>query len=261
MDEAIGLFEDPTHDLASLGILELGVTAEADRADVARARRRAAEEADARRVGLERLAMVRRALRHAIDEGGAGRLIEAELAMAEAEGTRLERMPAPDLWDDAARRRETLGQPWETAYARFRQAEAVLALGADRQLALRSLRGAFGIATTLGARPLLDQVERLARRGRIALVPVPPRRNVREGTTEEGVLVALTVRECETLSLVAGGHTNREIGEQLFISEKTASVHISNAMDKLGALSRYEAAAIATRIGILDVPLDGRAPS
>lgn len=69
--------------------------------------------------------------------------------------------------------------------------------------------------------------------------------------TADGVLVALTAREWEVLSLVAAGHTNREIGERLFISEKTASVHVTNAMDKLGALSRYEAAASATRLGLL----------
>jgi DNA-binding CsgD family transcriptional regulator len=67
------------------------------------------------------------------------------------------------------------------------------------------------------------------------------------------VVVALTTREWEVLSLVATGHTNREIGADLFISEKTASVHITNAMDKLGALSRYDAAGIASRLGLLDV--------
>ena len=72
-------------------------------------------------------------------------------------------------------------------------------------------------------------------------------------------MVELTARERDVLALVAAGHTNREIGDALFISNKTASVHISNAMDKLGALSRYEAAAIATRIGLLDTPSDGRA--
>jgi DNA-binding NarL/FixJ family response regulator len=50
---------------------------------------------------------------------------------------------------------------------------------------------------------------------------------------------------------VAEGHTNREIGDRLFISEKTVSVHVSNAMAKLGALSRYEAAAAAERLGLL----------
>ena len=50
---------------------------------------------------------------------------------------------------------------------------------------------------------------------------------------------------------MAEGHTNREIGDRLFISEKTVSVHVSNAMTKLGALSRYEAAAAAERQGLL----------
>jgi DNA-binding NarL/FixJ family response regulator len=54
------------------------------------------------------------------------------------------------------------------------------------------------------------------------------------------------------MTLVAAGHTNREIGHRLFISEKTASVHVTHVMDKLGALSRYEAAAAATRLGLLD---------
>ena len=61
----------------------------------------------------------------------------------------------------------------------------------------------------------------------------------------------LTTREVAVLRLVAAGHTNREIGTRLFISEKTASVHVSNAMNKLGALSRYEAAAAAERLGLL----------
>jgi len=53
------------------------------------------------------------------------------------------------------------------------------------------------------------------------------------------------------MRLVAQGHTNREIGTQLFISEKTVSVHVSNAMAKLGSLSRYEAAGSAERLGLL----------
>ena len=61
----------------------------------------------------------------------------------------------------------------------------------------------------------------------------------------------LTGRERDVLGLVAEGHTNREIGDRLFISEKTVSVHVSNAMAKLGALSRYEAAATAERQGLL----------
>jgi DNA-binding CsgD family transcriptional regulator len=62
----------------------------------------------------------------------------------------------------------------------------------------------------------------------------------------------LTLRERDVLRLVAGGHTNREIGDRLFISEKTVSVHVSNGMRKLDALSRYEAAAAARGRGYLD---------
>ena len=60
----------------------------------------------------------------------------------------------------------------------------------------------------------------------------------------------LTEREAEVLRLVAGGWTNRQIGEALFISTKTASVHVSNILGKLGVDSRVEAAAIAFRLGL-----------
>jgi DNA-binding NarL/FixJ family response regulator len=63
---------------------------------------------------------------------------------------------------------------------------------------------------------------------------------------------ALTPREREVLGLVAAGRTNRQIGEELFISQKTASVHVSRLLAKLGASTRGEAAAIARREGLLD---------
>ena len=61
--------------------------------------------------------------------------------------------------------------------------------------------------------------------------------------------LGLTPREAEVLALVAAGDTNREIGEALYISEKTASVHVSNILRKLGVTSRVDAAAIAQRLG------------
>ena len=62
--------------------------------------------------------------------------------------------------------------------------------------------------------------------------------------------LGLTPREHEVLLLVAEGRTNREIGEQLFMSEKTASVHVSRILAKLGVGGRVEAAAVAHRLGI-----------
>ena len=62
----------------------------------------------------------------------------------------------------------------------------------------------------------------------------------------------LTAREAEVLRLVAGGWTNRQIADELFISPRTASVHVTNIFGKLGANSRVEAAAIAHRLGLVE---------
>ena len=62
----------------------------------------------------------------------------------------------------------------------------------------------------------------------------------------------LTARELEVLELVAAGRSNREIAGELFISAKTASVHVSNILAKLGVGSRGEAAATAYRLGLFD---------
>ena len=100
----------------------------------------------------------------------------------------------------------------------------------------------------LGAAPLRIAIEALASRARIQIESeADERRSCRDPPGHD-----LTARELEVLALVAAGHTNREIGDRLFISEKTASVHVTHAMDKLGALSRYEAAATATRLGLLE---------
>ena len=91
----------------------------------------------------------------------------------------------------------------------------------------------------MGARPLVDALTALARRARL---DVPGLR------TSTGVL---TDREEQVLSLVSQGLTNRQVGEQLFISAKTVSVHMSNVLDKLGASGRAEAVAVAHRRGLL----------
>ena len=62
----------------------------------------------------------------------------------------------------------------------------------------------------------------------------------------------LSAREQEVLGLVAQGRTNREIGERLFISQKTVGVHVGNILSKLAVSGRVEAAAVAIRLGLTD---------
>jgi DNA-binding NarL/FixJ family response regulator len=60
----------------------------------------------------------------------------------------------------------------------------------------------------------------------------------------------LTSREREVLARLAAGRTNRQIAAELFISESTAGVHVSNILGKLGVDNRIEAAAVAHRLGL-----------
>jgi DNA-binding CsgD family transcriptional regulator len=192
--------------------------------------------------------ILRKSAHAAIEADGAGPMVRAELRSADAELSRLDGRPNPALWAAAVDARVELEQPWELAYARYRHAEAILESGGPAVDAALPLRHARDAASNLGAAPLGTAIGALASRARIRL----------EGQAESvGPAVTqpattLTARELEVLALVAAGHTNREIGDRLFISEKTASVHVTHAMDKLGALSRYEAAAAATRQGLLE---------
>ena len=115
----------------------------------------------------------------------------------------------------------------------------------------------------LGARPLSGDITQLARRGRISLAreAQAPGGEATDGpaggpgtaalTPASGEPpLGLTAREYEVLRLVAAGHSNREIASELFISVKTASVHVSNILGKLGVTSRGEAAATAHRLGL-----------
>ncbi|WP_253209253.1 helix-turn-helix domain-containing protein, partial [Streptomyces niphimycinicus] len=71
--------------------------------------------------------------------------------------------------------------------------------------------------------------------------------------------LGLTPRERDVLRLVAAGRSNRQIAEELFISPKTASVHVSNILAKLGVSGRGEAAAVAHRLRLVDGLTDGAA--
>lgn len=182
----------------------------------------------------------------------------ALLALLHAEGDRIGGRGRPEAWADVREHWAALSRPLQVAYARFREAEAVLATRGDRARAADALAEAAGIASHLGAAPLSDLVTRLARQARIALPPATEASSVPASSTAVGSRpgLDLTARESEVLRLVAAGWTNQQIADSLFITRKTASVHVSNIMGKLGATNRGEAAALAHRLGIVaDAPL------
>ena len=152
----------------------------------------------------------------------------------------------PELWSDAADTWDQLERPPLAAYCRWRQAEALVAAGASRVEASAPLRDAHAVATRIGARPLLRELELLAERARLDLTSQDADSSASEQDLEE--VLGLTTREAEVLTLVARGYTNREIAETLVISVKTASVHVSHILRKLDAPNRLEAAAIAHRL-------------
>jgi len=118
-------------------------------------------------------------------------------------------------------------------------AYAKLRAKGDRAAAARIAAEALATARALGAAPLAADLEALIRRGRLAAGPAPDQPLRRLGLTE---------REAEVLDLVAEGRTNRQIGDLLFISEKTASVHVTNLLRKLGVASRTQAAEMSRRL-------------
>jgi DNA-binding CsgD family transcriptional regulator len=165
------------------------------------------------------------------------------LARAEAEYGRASGHNDPQAWQLVL---DEFGPTYayEIAKTQRRLAEALAEAG-RRDEATEQWQQAAQTADRLGARPLRRALGDLARRARI-------------GTAEQGgdgaVLAALTSREREVLRLIAAGRSNREIASVLYIAPKTASVHVSNILGKLGAASRTEAAAIAHREGLTSQP-------
>lgn len=246
MDTLIDAMPETEHDATLWWSLVKATGGEADHAASARRRRRRTEADEAVIAGRRFIELFRRSARRAIDADGSGPLVRAEVLRMDAEAERLEGRADPARWAVAVQARSELQQPWESASVRYRHAEAILASGGSVAEAAIPLREAHAVATDLGALPLQRAIQALASRARIRLDLAA------DATTAEASGGALlTTREREVLALVAVGHTNREIGDRLFISEKTASVHVTHAMDKLGALSRYDAAAAATRLGLL----------
>jgi DNA-binding CsgD family transcriptional regulator len=168
------------------------------------------------------------------------------LALAEAEHLRARGQADPDAWLEAGAAWDRLERPPLVAYCRWRQAEALVAAGAARTEASAPARDAHAFAERVGARPLLRELELLAQRARLDLAA--PESTVSERSPGMEEALGVTPREAEVLALLARGYTNREIADTLVISTKTASVHVSHILRKLGAANRLEAATIAHRL-------------
>jgi len=159
-------------------------------------------------------------------------------AMARAEARSLSGTPQPEAWQGATTAWDHCGDRYWAAVWRFRTADALLRAKGDRTVAAGLAAEALAAARSLGAAPLAADLEVLARRGRLAA-----------GAAADQPRLGLTQREAEVLDLLAEERTNRQIGDVLFISEKTVSVHVTNLLRKLGVPSRTEAAEIRRRLG------------
>jgi DNA-binding CsgD family transcriptional regulator len=229
----------------------LGLRAEADAAAKARARHDLPALAEAQRLAK---VVADRVERYASNRAPGEERTTSLIQLCRAELARLDGRATAAQWSAVAAEFASLSRPFPAAYARFREAEAILAARGSRATAEAALREANEIAIRLGAEPLRRDVELLARQARLAVTRAE-REPVAAAAATNSSGVGLTEREGEVLRLVAGGWSNQQIADSLFISRKTASVHVSNIMAKLTAGSRVEAAAIAHRLGLsLDAP-------
>jgi DNA-binding CsgD family transcriptional regulator len=170
------------------------------------------------------------------------------LRLAEAEEARCRRDADEEArWAAAAAAAQEAETPWHEAYALWRQVQAGTRAAAPRARLAEPLRQAHGIASRLGARPLREQVEFLATSARVPLATVALPAQRTRGQSGDGLLATLTPREHEVMSLLMAGRSNGEVARRLGISEKTASVHVSNILRKTGTSSRVEAAELARR--------------
>jgi DNA-binding CsgD family transcriptional regulator len=242
VEEAIDRIEFCSEDGERLAeVACVGVSVEADAAE----RARDLGDAEAERGARLRADMMNMRVQAAAED--TDRVVpRAHAATARAEAGRAEGSPDPTAYAAAAGAWTAIGRPYPAAICRLREAEAHLRAG-DRPATVTAARAAAEAARALGSRWLEAEVEGLAARARLRLTDDPA---AAAAPAEEETAFGLTPRELQVLALLAEGATNREIGAQLFMAEKTASVHVSRILSKLDVRSRTEAAAVAHRHGL-----------
>jgi ATP/maltotriose-dependent transcriptional regulator MalT len=255
VDDTIDRIEYCSDDMARItAVAAAGVRVEGDAGQLARDRR----DEEAGSVARGRADLLIERVRLAAES--CGPVEEAELATAEAEYARAagsgpnssgDNRAGAGLWSRAASAWDGLGRPYPVAYARWREAEALMS-ARDRDGAARAASEALAAARRLGSAWLAEEVESLAARARLQLGDQAPAPAMAAANGDEADdPFGLTPRERDVLALVAAGATNREIGERLHMAEKTASVHVSRILAKLNVRSRTEAAAVAHRQGLV----------
>jgi DNA-binding CsgD family transcriptional regulator/tetratricopeptide (TPR) repeat protein len=234
-----------TNDSRDAGrLLASGMRAYADMAESARAR---GDEMALRTAlnGGEQLVAQYRSLRHdPLADHPAVSTAAAQRATWHAEHARLSDDDQAELWQVAADEWYARERPHRRAYALWRQAEALLATGRSAP-ATQVLVLAATLATEFV--PLHERIAALARRARVDLGPAQP-----QPASSDELPYGLTERELAVLRLLALGRTNAQIGAALFMSPKTASVHVTHILRKLGVTGRLQAATLAERAGIVD---------
>jgi DNA-binding CsgD family transcriptional regulator len=238
VENALGRIELCTDDVMRIArVAAAGSRIEADRAQ----RARDLSEKGELREAMTRCKLHVARLEAAADEGG--QVERAYLAEGKAELARARGRGARE-WAKAVTAWEQVDRPYPVATSRWREAEAHVTAG-DRAAAVPEARAALETADELGSEWLAAEVRALAERGRLNLGVDESSNGATAAVVEDPF--GLTPRERQVLALVAQGATNRQIGAALFMAEKTASVHVSRILAKLGVQGRTQAAAIAHR--------------
>ena len=245
VDDALDAIEFCSEDLPRVARLsECGAAIEADAAQ----RARDLGDPEAERLAIARAEAYLARAQACVEDW---RPVERARALfAEAEAARARGAADERRYAAATRAYLEARRPYPAALAGLRRAELLAGEG-ERERAADALADVRATADALGARWLAAEAEGLAARARL------PRPGADDGQVGPPRLVSaeeapfgLTPRERQVLALVAAGATNREIGAQLYMAEKTASVHVSRILAKLDVRSRTEAAAVAHRLGL-----------